>query len=754
MNINQLFEKKTTAEDKVNELKCWPGYTRVKGIPAGAPGSCKKKTKEDVEEGYGRYYCSTDKKWKERKAPKQTREGVSEGSLVEMDKSAPQPGRDGRVSHSTYGSRDKGGSKGPEKEAKPITAKKAKQDALDILKKQGVAESLRPGEYHVATVTLDNGEKRKFKVTWDEGFTEQIKNYYAREGHKVVDIDMDWSVQGMGETKTKRMSRAHLDSVLDTLDSMSMGESISEKKTNAATEKEIDNIFTYTGNDPELRKLKFKSRTQDPIASNDFEAMMKWLLTRHNMNANLLRNAERVNVEQEKEIKKQNRAIKNLLDLIMGKEKRFQQYTAQVAKGVSPEMVRQAKYAQGIEKDTAGKQGQIQQNPYIKQTEAQEPNRGGYNKLRDRKDYLDKRDHLFKLMSAPGMSPEDKAVIRQRLQDLEYAKNKLLGEGLRINESRHYSYDGWRYETEIDDEDDVSKIWHYAVKDGKRVMINYSPYAFLSPQRFRNFIDNGHPELWNRSALDDKEFDKEFPPVTLDEATDDEKAMLAYIQRLVDANDDDAYDAIRDFEGMYGYRPSIYKSSSYSRPSRSYGTFGSSNVKPKMTHLHYFDNVDVEVAKINGMKQDRNGRWYLPQYNTSGRGFDIKAGNLIRNYGKPRTVKLKEFVQPIAEADLSQGFENMRAILKAIQNSSNTIIQLDDGQPMDVEYPFARFIGGFYKQAVKDGRQEEFMTKMSSAAFVDYMKDYWMSRMTRNVGSVPGQRGVEGDVPKGVMVNK
>ena len=65
-----------------------------------------------------------------------------EVEIAEMDKSAPQPGRDGRVSHSTYGSRDKGGSKGTEKEAKPITAKKAKQDALDILKKQGVTEEV------------------------------------------------------------------------------------------------------------------------------------------------------------------------------------------------------------------------------------------------------------------------------------------------------------------------------------------------------------------------------------------------------------------------------------------------------------------------------------------------------------------------------------------------------------------------------------------------------------------------------------
>lgn len=70
------------------------------------------------------------------------KKGVAEG-LNEMDKSAPQPGRDGRVSHSTYGSRDKKGSdyfKGKEAPGKPVTAKQMSKDALDILKKQGVAE--------------------------------------------------------------------------------------------------------------------------------------------------------------------------------------------------------------------------------------------------------------------------------------------------------------------------------------------------------------------------------------------------------------------------------------------------------------------------------------------------------------------------------------------------------------------------------------------------------------------------------------
>jgi hypothetical protein len=89
--------------------KCWTGYKKVPGKKRGEEGSCEK---------------------------------IGEG-LNEMDKSAPQPGRDGKVSHSTYGSRDKKGSdyfKGKEAPGKPITKKEMEKYALDILKKQGVAE--------------------------------------------------------------------------------------------------------------------------------------------------------------------------------------------------------------------------------------------------------------------------------------------------------------------------------------------------------------------------------------------------------------------------------------------------------------------------------------------------------------------------------------------------------------------------------------------------------------------------------------
>ncbi len=510
--------------------------------------------------------------------------------VSEMDKSAPQPGRDGRVSHRTYGSRDKGGSQGPDKEGRPITTKQAAQDALNILKKQGMAEG------------------------------------------------------------SKSMSRDQLDRELEAIDAM-IGE-------DADFDKDKKDIFTYHGNDPELRKLKFKSRAQDPIATNDFEAMLKWLLKHHKTNASYLKQAEELNSEQEQEIE-----------------------------NIKQELVNQ-------------KSQDVKQQIAIKKV-------------------LD--------------------LVTKNQSTSKVAKETALGESFRrLNESRHYSYEGWTYETETDEEEDNVKIWHYAVRNGKRVMINYTPYAYLSPARFRNFIDNGHPEMWNRGALSNDQFDKEFPPVNLDESTDDEKAMLAYIQRLVDTDDDDAYDAIRDFEAMYGYRPSVYKSN---KPSYGSNRAYQSSTKPKMTHLHYFNGVDDQTATAYKMKKDRNGKWYLPQYNTSGRGFDRVATSLITSFGTPKTVKLKESTA-VNEADVTQGFDNMKSILKAIQSSSNTIIQLDDGEPMDIEYPFARFIGGFYKQAVKDGRQEEFMKKMSSASFLDYLKDYWMHRMTRHVGSVPGERKV------------
>jgi hypothetical protein len=69
IDMNSLVRQETTkdvTEEQLDELKCWPGYTRVQGVPAGAPGSCKKKTnEEDLGMTEGQPIVSV-KKWAEQ----------------------------------------------------------------------------------------------------------------------------------------------------------------------------------------------------------------------------------------------------------------------------------------------------------------------------------------------------------------------------------------------------------------------------------------------------------------------------------------------------------------------------------------------------------------------------------------------------------------------------------------------------------------------------------------------------------------
>lgn len=65
-------------------------------------------------------------------------------------------------------------------------------------------EGLRDGEYHVATVTLDDGTKKKVRIITDEGFRDRIEKHFERQGHRVTDIDVDYSVRSeLDETKKK-----------------------------------------------------------------------------------------------------------------------------------------------------------------------------------------------------------------------------------------------------------------------------------------------------------------------------------------------------------------------------------------------------------------------------------------------------------------------------------------------------------------------------------------------------------------------
>lgn len=86
---SQLNEKQDACYHKVKRrYKVWPS-----AYASGALVQCRKKgaknwgnsKKESVEEDYGRYYCSTDKKWKTRQGPKQKRK-VKEGAVPDNRK--------------------------------------------------------------------------------------------------------------------------------------------------------------------------------------------------------------------------------------------------------------------------------------------------------------------------------------------------------------------------------------------------------------------------------------------------------------------------------------------------------------------------------------------------------------------------------------------------------------------------------------------------------------------------------------------
>ncbi len=65
-------------------------------------------------------------------------------------------------------------------------------------------ESLRDREYHVATVTLDDGTTKKVRIATDEGFRDKIRRHFEKQGHRVTDIDVDYSVRSeLDEAKKK-----------------------------------------------------------------------------------------------------------------------------------------------------------------------------------------------------------------------------------------------------------------------------------------------------------------------------------------------------------------------------------------------------------------------------------------------------------------------------------------------------------------------------------------------------------------------
>ena len=54
-------------------------------------------------------------------------------------------------------------------------------------------------------------------------------------------------------------------------------------------------------------------------------------------------------------------------------------------------------------------------------------------------------------------------------------------------------YKGWTYDSEVEEYDDNRKLFHYAVKDGKQVDMDWSPYNKPTDDEFKLWIDLGMP---------------------------------------------------------------------------------------------------------------------------------------------------------------------------------------------------------------------------------------------------------------------
>jgi hypothetical protein len=96
------------------------------------------------------------------------------------------------------------------------------------------------------------------------------------------------------------------------------------------------------------------------------------------------------------------------------------------------------------------------------------------------------------------------------------------------------------------------------------------------------------------------------------------------------------------------------------------------------------------------------------------------------------------------------GYDNMSAILRAVDAGQDATIHLG-GEPVTLEYPEARFIGGKYKAFLKAGRQEEFLKYMSNPVAFDRLMVQlrgMLDKIKNFKGSVPGERGIPGETNK------
>lgn len=109
------------------------------------------------------------------------------------------------------------------------------------------------------------------------------------------------------------------------------------------------------------------------------------------------------------------------------------------------------------------------------------------------------------------------------------------------------------------------------------------------------------------------------------------------------------------------------------------------------------------------------------------------------------TVENRSVKPEVTEATGHPGYDNMLKVLQAVEAGEDAHFDLS-GEPITLEYPEARFLGGKYKAFLKAGRQEEFLKYMNDPVMFDRLMKQLRDLIAKQKnfkGSVPGERGVE-----------
>ena len=71
------------------------------------------------------------------------------------------------------------------------------------------------------------------------------------------------------------------------------------------------------------------------------------------------------------------------------------------------------------------------------------------------------------------------------------------------SDTNHFEVDGYKYVPEIDDEGDVTKIYHYVITpEGKEMQVDWSSYKHMTPDDLKLWLKLGMPKRVGTGPLD------------------------------------------------------------------------------------------------------------------------------------------------------------------------------------------------------------------------------------------------------------